>query len=204
MYFFEPPEKHDNFIAGDFPGRREDPLFMNKIRYWIICSALLAYIGPAVAAADTLDAEGMEIRKEEGPAGHTTIGITEKEESAGEIPRLTFHTLMNWAFSGDDRRNPPESVTAYDKKKVRLIGFMYPLEQGKKIHYFCSLRTTQTCCYGPKPRYNQYVLVEMDAPTRFYRLKPVECEGVFHVEPNPEEGYIYRLEGKTCSSVESR
>ena len=78
---------------------------------------------------------------------------------------------------------------------------MYPLQQGDAIQYFCLLRTTQTCCYGPRPQFNQYVFVEMDKPTPFHRLDPVACVGKFRVEPTPDEGYIYRMVGEKCESI---
>jgi hypothetical protein len=81
---------------------------------------------------------------------------------------------------------------------------MYPLQQGDSIQYFCLLRTTQTCCYGPRPQFNQYVFVEMMTPTPFHRLDPVSCAGTFRVEPAPDEGYIYRIEGQNCESISTK
>jgi hypothetical protein len=65
------------------------------------------------------------------------------------------------------------------------------------MRVFCLLRSTQTCCYGPRPQYNQYVFVEMPKPARFERLAPVVVEGKFIVDPKPDEGYIYRMEGQS-------
>jgi hypothetical protein len=82
-----------------------------------------------------------------------------------------------------------------DGRKVKLTGFMYPLQEAGEMRVFCLLRSTQTCCYGPRPQYNQYVFVEMPKPARFERLAPVVVEGKFIVDPKPDEGYIYRMEG---------
>ncbi|MCW3099356.1 MAG: hypothetical protein JWL77_4974, partial [Chthonomonadaceae bacterium] len=67
---------------------------------------------------------------------------------------------------------------------------------------FCLLRSTQTCCYGPRPQYNQYILVETKTPVPFERLSPVLVNGVFFVYPKPEEGYIYRMEATSVRTVE--
>lgn len=146
----------------------------------------------------------VRVVEEEGPAGHQTIGIDESSlavDSKKEL-HLTFSTLMKWDYTAESNPPPPpESVRKLDGRKVRLVGFMYPLQEGKSIQYFCLLRTTQTCCYGPRPQFNQYVFVEMEKSTRFYRLDPVSCVGTFRVEPTPEEGFIYRMEGKTCESI---
>ncbi len=142
-------------------------------------------------------------QKEKGPSGHSTIGIAEKpiESDTGKTLNLTFSRLMTWHYDAADNTPPPEKIAKLDGRKVKLTGFMYPLQQGESIQYFCLLRTTQTCCYGPRPQFNQYVFVEMEAPTEFYRLDPVACVGKIRVEPMPDEGYIYRIEGEKCQSA---
>lgn len=128
-------------------------------------------------------------------AGHYTIGINERalEQDAST---LLYSTLKKWGYERENPAPAPEEVLAHDGQFVKITGFMYPLESGARIRTFCLLRSTQTCCWGPKPQYNQYVLVEMEAPVPFERLKPVEIAGTFFVEPRPEDGYIYRMEGK--------
>lgn len=146
---------------------------------------------------------GVKIKKEKGPSGHKTIGIDEESvvvDTTKEL-QLTFSTLMTWEYEVGENPSPPEEVKKLDGRKVRLTGFMYPLQEGKSIQYFCLLRTTQTCCYGPRPQYNQYVFVEMEKPTKFRRLDPVSCVGKFKVDPSPDEGFIYRMEGETCELV---
>lgn len=163
--------------------------------------------GTTVQAEDkkteTVKKGGVVIQKEEGPSGHSTIGIVEESldlDNYKEIP-LTFKTLMEWNYDVSNNSPAPEDVKKLDGRKVRLTGFMYPLQEGKEIQYFCLLRSTQTCCYGPRPQYNQYVFVEMEKPTAFYRLDPVSCVGKFKVDPAPDEGFIYRMEGLTCDST---
>lgn len=122
-------------------------------------------------------------------------------EEPGKELALTFSTLMTWEFDAKKNTPPPEAVKKLDGRRVRITGFMYPLQEGSHIRHFCLLRTTQTCCYGPRPQYNQYLLVEMAKPTPFHRLDPVICVGRLRVEPNPDDGYIYRLEGEMCEAI---
>ena len=149
---------------------------------------------------------GVLIKKEEGPSGHSTIGIDEStiQEDTAKTLILTFSRLMDWEYDAENDTPPPEKVEKLDGRKVKLTGFMYPLQQGDSIQYFCLLRTTQTCCYGPRPQFNQYVFVEMDTPTSFHRLEPVSCVGKFRIEPTPDEGYIYRIEGQKCESTSGK
>jgi hypothetical protein len=131
-------------------------------------------------------------------AGHQNIGINERTLDESDIT-LLFSTLKKWRYETEQPSAPPDAVQAYHGRYVRIVGFMYPLESGRKISTFCLLRSTQTCCYGPRPQYNQYVLVEMDQPVRFERLRPVMVEGDFFVEPRPDEGYIYRMAGTSTT-----
>jgi len=140
------------------------------------------------------------VRDEGYQAGHYTIGINERMIRK-EADALLFSTLKKWRYERERPTPAPKDVMEADNAFVQITGFMYPLESGPKIKQFCLLRSTQTCCYGPRPQYNQYVLVEMDEPTAFVRLEPVQVAGVFHVEPKPEDGYIYRLEGKTAGVI---
>ena len=183
---------------------------MKKIIVFSVAVAMMYAGGMTLTTAqgadektETVEQGGVVIKKEEGPAGHSTIGIVEDSldlEKIKETP-LTFKTLMNWDYDVRNNSPAPEIVQKLDGRKVRLTGFMYPLQEGKEIQYFCLLRSTQTCCYGPRPQYNQYVFVEMDKPTTFYRLDPVSCVGKFKVDPAPDEGFIYRMEGMTCEST---
>jgi hypothetical protein len=180
-----------------------------KLYLPLLISCLIGILGAAsrpINIAVAADDSPVRIVEEEGPTGHKTIGIEEKTvgQEPGSVIRLTFATLMDWKFQSENPKAPPKNVQRLDGKRVELVGFMFPLQEGKEIRYFCSLRTTQTCCYGPRPEYNQYVFVEMNEPTDFFRLKPVQCSGVFRVEPNPDEGYIYRLEGKQCVPMDMR
>ena len=156
-------------------------------------------------AAKTENGKGTkaQVVEEKGPSGHQTIGIDESTvvEPSGKEPTLHFSALMAWDYKPESNSPPPEKIKSLHGRKVRITGFMFPLQEGKSIQYFCLLRTTQTCCYGPRPQFNQYVFVEMAKPTEFYRLDPVSCVGVFRVEPTPKEGFIYRMEGRSCEPI---
>jgi hypothetical protein len=127
--------------------------------------------------------------------GHYTVGINERMV-AKDAGAILFSTLKKWRYDREAPTPPPEALVETDKKPAKITGFMYPLQSGSRISTFCLLRSTQTCCYGPKPQFNQFVLIEMDHRVPFERLRPVEVAGTFYVEPRPEDGYIYRMEGK--------
>lgn len=142
------------------------------------------------------------VRAEDGAFGHRTIGVDEDSLPGGGTELLLrFSTLADWRFDPENPQACPPHISALSREKVRIIGFMYPLEAGPRLRHFCLLRTTQTCCYGPRPQFNQYLFVELQEEVAFERLAPVVVEGTFHVDPKPEEGYIYRLEGRSVQPV---
>ena len=134
--------------------------------------------------------------------GHNNLTLDETGLSADAAEgRLTFATLEQWHFTPDHPNDAPEAVRQLDGREQRLSGFMFPLESGTTLRNFCLLKTTQTCCYGPMPQFNQYVLVEMDKPVTLAATRPVTVTGKFHIDPQPEEGFIYRMEGAGLSDA---
>ena len=130
--------------------------------------------------------------------GHTSIGIEEKTAATAV---LHFAVLGQWNYQVGNKLPCPPELRVLNGKDVSCVGFMYPLEPGAKIKTFCLMRTTQTCCYGPRPQFNQYLLTEMRTPVKFERLTPVTVTGKFVIDPQPEQGYIYRLEGQSIASA---
>jgi len=142
------------------------------------------------------------VKAEGGQMGHSTIGVDEKSiiHKSGKT-FLRFSTLGTWDFDPEKKNPCPESIKKLSGQSVTCIGFMYPLEAGSNIKLFALLRTTQTCCYGPRPQYNQYLFAEMKEPVKFERMRPVVVEGLFFVDPRPDEGYIYRLAATTANAI---
>ncbi|MFH1076725.1 MAG: DUF3299 domain-containing protein [Pseudomonadota bacterium] len=142
------------------------------------------------------------VRAEGGSAGHSTIGVEESSiASSSDSAFLHFSTLAMWEFDPKKPVPCPDVIKKLNGHPVTCIGFMYPLVAGNNINLFCLMRTTQTCCYGPRPQFNQYLFVEMKKPVKFERLKPIIVEGLFFVDPKVEDGYIFRLEGTSVSPV---
>jgi len=141
------------------------------------------------------------VRAEKGDIGHRTIGIEESRPTSDDALFLRFATLGQWNYDPNASSPCPAAVQSLSGRRVSCLGFMYPLEAGTELKMFCLLRTTQTCCYGPRPQYNQYLLVEMDHPVHFERLCPVIVTGTFYPDAQPAQGFIYRLEGSSVTPL---
>jgi hypothetical protein len=140
------------------------------------------------------------VKQEEGATGHRTIGVAEGALDKARV--LRFGTLAAWDYDGTTKPPCPPEIAALTGSQVTVVGFMYPLEAGSQVKTFCLLRSTQTCCYGPRPQYSQYLLVEMREAVRFERLAPVIVEGKFRAEAHPEDGYIYHLDGTSVRAAD--
>ena len=144
----------------------------------------------------------VQVRQERSASGHKTIGIDESSVADnGVVPLLRFSSLQMWPYDPKTQLPCPPTILAFSGKRVKAMGFMYPLQTGKDIKCFCLLRTTQTCCYGPRPEFCQYVFIEMKKAVAFERLRPVIVTGRFFVDPKPDDGYIYRMEGESMETV---
>jgi hypothetical protein len=139
----------------------------------------------------------LQARVEDVPYGCLTYGIDESTLSEVKgIVNVSFALLARWEENDlCEFPQPPPAIAALHEKRVYVVGFMYPLESGEHIGSFKLMRSTQTCCWGPAPDYNQFALVTMArGKTRFERITPVAVVGKFFVECKPRCGYIYRME----------
>jgi hypothetical protein len=132
------------------------------------------------------------------------VKMAKEKEDLAKAPQLRFSTLMTWDYKPGGNHPPPEKIKELNDRTVRLTGFMFPMQEGKSIQNFCLLRTTRTRCHGPRSQYNQYVFVEMAEPIEFHRLDRISIVGTFKVEPTPQKGFIYRLEGKSCETLSKK
>jgi hypothetical protein len=166
----------------------------------IVAANHAEYACRARAAAPKLS---VVVKQEEGTVGHRTIGVAEGTlPDQAEARVLRFSTLAAWDYEAAKNPPCPPEIAALTGSQVTAVGFMYPLEAGREVKTFCLLRSTQTCCYGPRPQYSQYLLVEMREPVRFERLAPVIVEGRFLAEAHPQDGYIYHLDGTSVRAAD--
>jgi hypothetical protein len=99
----------------------------------------------------------------------------------------------------------PETVKAFDRKKVALRGFMLPLKvEGGLVTEMLIMKDQSMCCYGTTPRINDWVSVKMkDKGVRPTMDLPVTLFGTMKVGEMRENGYlvgIYSMDGETMDA----
>lgn len=86
---------------------------------------------------------------------------------------------------------PPE-VRALDQRRLKLHGFMLPLEPGENQRHFLLASVPLTCSFCTPGGAESLVEVRTKTPVK-YRLEAVVVEGRFHVLDNDPYGLYYRL-----------
>ncbi|MDA3959741.1 MAG: DUF3299 domain-containing protein [Planctomycetota bacterium] len=169
---------------------------------------LLALAWLLVASGATAGHWWLQRTPDPDPVTEDTLGTSASSDElkAGAGSQLHFSSLSAWAFdpalAPTQQIEAPPALAALSGHEVQVMGFMYPLQQGAAIEHFMLMQSTQTCCYGPAPEYNRYVLVTMDGTAVPYDpQQPVIIHGRFHIDPQPDDGYIYRLEGARFETV---
>ena len=139
-----------------------------------------------------------------GPSGKTPgdialVGFDKLSGFKYEVP--DENVTNNVAKGPDPDMQIPETVKAFNGKRVSLKGFMLPLkvEQGL-VTELLIMRDQSMCCYGSVPRINEWVSVRMTSKG----VKPimdqaVTMQGTLKVGAIRENGYlvgIYQMDGE--------
>jgi len=88
----------------------------------------------------------------------------------------------------------PAAVQALNQKKVKVQGFMMPLEPGEKQRHFLLSSVPTSCSFCVPAGAEGLVEVFTQQPVR-YSLEPVLVEGVLSVLSDDPYGLYYRING---------
>jgi hypothetical protein len=91
-------------------------------------------------------------------------------------------------------------VTALERQRVRIRGYILPSFQQSGLTQFVLVRDNQECCFGPGAALHDCVVVRM-RPGRSaeFSIRPVAVEGTFRIDelrgPDGRHLAIYALDG---------
>jgi hypothetical protein len=145
---------------------------------------------PAAAAAAAAAAPSNEQRK-----AHAA-------PKPGEVRPLTIKDLGNFQYDQEKGGNIPADVKALAGMKVRLNGFMIPMDQADKITKFALVPDLFACCFGQPPQIQHSVTVTCP-PGKAVNYYPEEIwvEGTLKVDEKKEDGFILSIFEVDVSSV---
>jgi len=163
-------------------------------------------LGGGVPAAKPLAAPATtETATTTSASGVTTVGFDKLSSFKYDVPDDGAAASPGAKPASDPDTQIPESVKAFNGKRVALKGFMLPLkvEQGL-VTELLIMRDQSMCCYGTVPRINEWVSVRMTSKG----VKPVmdqavTLQGTLKVGAIRENGYlvgIYQMDGEKMDS----
>jgi hypothetical protein len=96
----------------------------------------------------------------------------------------------------------PTRVTALEKERIRIRGYILPSFQQTGLTQFVLVRDNMECCFGPGAALYDCVVVRMQpGKTANFSIRPVAVAGVFRLEelrgPDGKHLAIYALDGES-------
>lgn len=120
----------------------------------------------------------------------------------GEVRVMRIKELGNFKFDAEKDTKVPADVQAMDGMKVRLRGFMLPIQQAERVTEFALVPSLFACCFGQPPGVEHTITVRCPKDKAItYVVDEVDVEGVLRVNVKREEGYTYSIFELECSSV---
>ncbi len=110
--------------------------------------------------------------------------------------------LGNFEYDAEKGGNIPADVTALTGSKIRLRGFMIPLDQAENISQFALVPSLFACCFGQPPQIQHTVVVHCPTGKAVaYYPDEITVEGTLKVQEKKEDGYIISVFEMEASSV---
>jgi len=123
--------------------------------------------------------------------------------SSGPAREITFDDIKLEMENGSPftRDLLPKRVTALERERVRIRGYILPSFQQAGLTQFVLVRDNQECCFGPGAALHDCVVVRMlPGRTANFSIRPVAVAGRFRVEelrgPDGKHLAIYALDGE--------
>ncbi len=139
-------------------------MFLGFCLVYIVTAIYMRYGGGAVAAA-----------------GFAQKGPAEQKAAPGKVRELWWKTMRGFDYR---KGTVSEELKTYDKQRVKVPGFMVPLDDdAEKAKEFLLVPYVGACIHTPPPPPNQIVLVKMaggkTVPVDMY--SPVWVEGLLQI-----------------------
>lgn len=151
---------------------------------------MLRSVALALAVASVAAAPALGFTKsEQRPPGAVV-------ESPGVVPWTTLESVEEVVVGQEIKPRFGEAIKVLDGKKVRLQGFMLPLEQSEKQQHFLLSAYPPHCAYCLPGGPNTMVEVKTGKPVAF-TFEPITLSGQFALMEGDASGLFYRLDGAT-------
>jgi hypothetical protein len=131
--------------------------------------------------------------------------ILKKMKIKGGVPFLPFEKIDAWPYE-DGFKGMPKALKKWDKKRVVMAGFMFPIDEVEDIHEFFLVKSLWSCCYGTPPDVNGLVKVVIKGKKGIpYYYDPIFLVGTFHLKKVLDEDFcvaIYEMEAEVVKVLD--
>jgi hypothetical protein len=115
---------------------------------------------------------------------------------------IAIKELGNFDYDADKGGNIPEDVKKLNGAKIRVQGFMIPLDQADNISHFSLVPSLFACCFGQPPQIQHQIVVSTPKGKAVgYYPDEIVCEGTLRVEEKKDDGYIVSVFEMDVQSV---
>ena len=155
-----------------------------------VCEKNIANGVTAVTAAQTTVATSAETRK------------PHKVPAPGEVLEVAIKELGNFDYDQEKGGNIPADVKALAGSKLRLHGYMIPMDQAENITQFALVPSLFSCCFGQPPQIQHTVVVNCPKGKAVqYYQDEIIVEGNLKVAEKKDDGFIVSIFELECTSV---
>lgn len=134
-----------------------------------------------------------------------TAAETRKKHPApkpGEVQEMLIKELGNFDYDSDNGGNIPNDVKRLSGSKIRLKGFMIPMDQAENITQFALVPSLFACCFGQPPQIQHTIVVNCPKGKAVsYCPDEITVQGQLKVEEKRDDGYIVSIFEVTAESV---
>jgi hypothetical protein len=136
------------------------------------------------------------------PATSAEKRVPHQTPKAGETLELTIKELGNFDYDADHGGNIPADVKNLSCSKLRLRGFMIPMDQADQITQFALVPSLFACCFGQPPQIQHTIIVNCPKGKAVsYFPDEIQVEGTLKVQEKKEDNFIVSIFEMDCQSV---
>ena len=115
----------------------------------------------------------------------------------GEVMEMDIKDLGNFDYDADKGGNIPADVVALTGHRIRLKGYMIPMDQAANITQFALVPSLFSCCFGQPPQIQHTIICDTPkgppAKAVSYYPDEITIEGTLNVKEKKDDGFIVSI-----------
>jgi len=122
----------------------------------------------------------------------------------GQFLDIAIKDLGNFEYDQERGGNIPKDVRDLDGIKIRLHGFMIPMDQAENITQFALVPSLFSCCFGQPPQIQHTIVANCPKGKAVgYVPDEIVVEGQLGVKEKKDDGYVVSIFEVSVSSVKA-